>query len=139
VRDFCERVRPDGSEALNLIRAGAFDSLGGTRTEHFWRCLHCSHENTTGAGWLFQAAKEEEIRTAFREEPSLMQKLHDEMDLFGYTVSGHPLDCHPQVAWHTYCPLSELHRYPCCLINKRHRSGIKSGCFWAVRGVFVGG
>jgi DNA polymerase III alpha subunit len=98
VRDFCERVRPDGSEALNLIRAGAFDSLGGTRTEHFWRCLHCSHENTTGAGWLFQAAKEEEIRTAFREEPSLMQKLHDEMDLFGYTVSGHPLDCHPQVA-----------------------------------------
>ncbi len=37
VRDFCERVRPESTEAMNLIRAGAFDSLGKTRTEHFWR------------------------------------------------------------------------------------------------------
>ncbi len=27
-------------------------------------------------------------------------------------MSGHPLDLHLQVAWQTYCPITELHRYP---------------------------
>jgi DNA polymerase III alpha subunit len=112
VRDFCERVRPEGPEALNLIRAGAFDSLGSSRTEHFWRALHCSHEASAGADWLFREAKEDDIRATFREEPTALQKLHDELELFGYTISGHPLDCHPEIAWHTYCPIAELHRYP---------------------------
>ena len=35
-----------------------------------------------------------------------------ELELFGYIVSGHPLDLHPQVAWYTNCPIDELHRYP---------------------------
>lgn len=112
IRDFCERVRPAGPEALNLIRSGAFDSLGGTRTEQFWRCLHSSRDVNAGADWLFRDAREDDIRATFREEPTALQKLHDEMELFGYTISGHPLDCHPQVAWSTYCPIAELHRYP---------------------------
>jgi error-prone DNA polymerase len=112
VRDFCERVRPEGQEALNLIRAGAFDSLGGTRTEQFWRCLHSSRDVNAGADWLFRDAREDDIRATFRAEPTLLQRLHDEMDLFGYTVSGHPLDLHPQIAWQTYCPIADLHRYP---------------------------
>jgi DNA-directed DNA polymerase III PolC len=111
VRDFCERVRPEGPEALNLIRAGAFDSLGSSRTEQFWRCLHSSRDVNAGANWLFRDAREDDIRATFREEPTALQMLHDEMELFGYTVSGHPLDCHPQVAWQTYCPIAELHRY----------------------------
>jgi error-prone DNA polymerase len=64
-----------------------------------------------GANWLFRDAREDDIRATFREEPTALQMLHDEMELFGYTVSGHPLDCHPQVAWQTYCPIAELHRY----------------------------
>ena len=112
VRDFCERVRPEGTEALNLIRAGAFDSLGSSRTEQFWRCLHSSRDASAGADWLFRTAREDDIRATFREEPTPLQKLHDELELFGYTVSGHPLDTHPQVAWQTYCPIAELHRYP---------------------------
>ena len=111
IRDFCERTRPEGTEALNLIRAGAFDSLGGTRTEQFWRCLHCHRDASTGADWLFRDTREDEIRATFREEPTALQKLQDEVELLGYTVSGHPLDCHPQVAWNTYCPIAELHRY----------------------------
>lgn len=111
VRDFCERVRPEGTEALNLIRAGAFDSLGGTRTEHFWRCLHCSHEASAGADWLFHDAQEDEVKAKFRSEPTTLQKLQEETELFGYTVSGHPLDSYPEVAWDTYCPIAELHRY----------------------------
>ena len=111
IRDFSERVRPEGTEALNFIRAGAFDSLGGGRTEQFWRCMHCSRDMSAGADWLFRDAREDDIRAAFREEPTLWQKLHDEIELFGYTISGHPLDCHPQVAWDTYCPIADLHRY----------------------------
>jgi error-prone DNA polymerase len=111
VRDFCARVRPEGPEALNLIRAGAFDRLGGTRTGQFWHCLHAAQDATAGAGWLFQGAAEADIRATFREEPTLLQKLHDEMELFGYTISGHPLDLHPHIAWRTYCPIAELDRY----------------------------
>lgn len=112
IRDFCERVRPEGTEALNLIRAGAFDSLGGGRTEQFWRCMHSSRDVNAGADWLFRDAREDDIRATFREEPTLLQMLQDELELFGYTVNGHPLDLHPQVAWHTYCPIAELHCYP---------------------------
>jgi DNA polymerase III alpha subunit len=111
VRDFCERVRPEGPEALNLIRAGAFDSLGSTRTEQFWRCLHSSHAANAGTDWLFRDSHEDEIRATFREEPTLLQKLQDESELFGYTVSAHPLDCYPEIDWRTYCPIAELHRY----------------------------
>jgi error-prone DNA polymerase len=111
VSDFCARVRPEGPEALNLIRAGAFDRLGGNRTEQFWRCLHASQDASAGAGWLFQGAGEADIRATFREEPSALQKLQDELELLSYTVTGHPLDLHPQIAWSTYCPIAELHRY----------------------------
>jgi DNA-directed DNA polymerase III PolC len=111
VRDFCERVRPEGTETLNLIRAGAFDSLGGNRTEQFWRCMHSSRDVNAGADWLFRDSREDKIRATFREEPTLLQKLHDEMELFGYTITGHPLDLHPHIAWDTYCPIADLHRY----------------------------
>jgi DNA-directed DNA polymerase III PolC len=111
VSDFCTRVRPEGPEALNLIRAGAFDRLGGNRTEQFWRCLHASQDASAGAGWLFQGAAEADIRATFREEPTALQKLQDELELFGYTITGHPLDLHPHIAWHTYCPITDLHRY----------------------------
>lgn len=112
IRDFCDRVRPEGPEALNLIRCGAFDSLGGTRTEHFWRVTHCTRDTASGAEWLFKGSGEDAIRAASREEPTTLDKLRDEMDLLGYTVSGHPLDQFAGVAWDTYCPIAELHRYP---------------------------
>ncbi len=112
VKDFCERVRPQGQEALDLIRVGAFDSIGGTRTEQFWRCLHSSRDNNTGADWLFRDTKEKDIRAHYREEPGRQQMLQDESELLGFTVSGHPLNCHSQVNWQSYCPISDLHLYP---------------------------
>ena len=36
----------------------------------------------------------------------------DEMELFSYTLSGHPLDAFPEVDWSSYCPIADLHRYP---------------------------
>jgi DNA-directed DNA polymerase III PolC len=111
VRDFCERVHPQGPEALNLIRAGAFDLLGGTRTEHFWHCLRVSHSNASGGDWLFRDVSEQEVRATFRAEPSKEQMLADESELLGFTVSDHPLARWPEVAWGTYCSISELSCY----------------------------
>lgn len=108
VQDFCRRVRPDGPETLNLIRTGAFDGLGGTRTEHFWHCLHTAKNASTGPGWLFKGTDEENIRATFREEPTTQQKLDDETELLGYTISGHPLDRFTETAWNTYCPIDQL-------------------------------
>jgi DNA polymerase III alpha subunit len=30
------------------------------------------------------------------------------LELFGFTVSGHPLELHGGVAWETYCPVARL-------------------------------
>ncbi len=111
VQDFCRRVRPDGPETLNLIRTGAFDGLGGTRTEHFWHCLHTAKNANIGPGWLFKGSDEEAIRATFREEPTTLQKLNDETELLGYTISGHPLDRFANIGWSTYCPIDQLHHY----------------------------
>ncbi len=70
IRDFISRVRPEAHEALNLIRAGAFDRLGGARTEQFWQCLHSARDVGYGDDWLFQDAAETDLRAAFREEPT---------------------------------------------------------------------
>lgn len=109
VRDFCERVQPEGPEALNLIRCGAFDGFGTSRTAHFWHCLHITHDRKAGEGWLFSQGEEHKLRATFRAEPGLQQRLDDEAELLGYTVTGHPLDRFPNVDWRTYCPISELH------------------------------
>ncbi|MFC5455988.1 DNA polymerase III subunit alpha [Prosthecobacter fluviatilis] len=112
VRDFCRRVHPEGPDALNLIRTGAFDRLGDTRTAHFWHCLHTSRDHSAGADWLLRDAPADELRATFRAEPTLLQRLQDESALLGYTVTAHPLDCYPEVDWRTYCPIAALHRYP---------------------------
>jgi DNA polymerase III alpha subunit/nucleotidyltransferase/DNA polymerase involved in DNA repair len=111
IRDFITRVRPEAHEALSLIRCGAFDRLGGNRTEQFWHCLHSARDVGHGDDWLFQDSDERELRATFREEPTALQKLQDETELLGYTVTGHPLDLHPHIDWRSYCPIAELHRY----------------------------
>jgi DNA polymerase III alpha subunit len=104
-------VRPEAPEVLNLIRTGAFDRLGDTRTEQFWHCLHSARDVGHGDDWLFCDSEQQTIRAQFREEPTRLQKLQDEQELLGYTVTGHPLDLHPHIAWDSYCPIAELHRY----------------------------
>lgn len=111
VRDFCERVMPQGPEALNLIRVGAFDPLGGTRTEHFWHCLRASRADAGGTDWLFRDVNAQEVKATFRAEPSPLQMLADETELLGFTISGHPLERWPEIAWHSYCPISDLSRF----------------------------
>lgn len=41
----------------------------------------------------------------------MKERLEWESDLFGFTISGHPLDLFPEVAWNTYCPVEGLGDY----------------------------
>ena len=41
-------------------------------------------------------------------EPTRRERLEAETELFGYAVSGHPLELFDDVAWDTYCPVARL-------------------------------
>ncbi|WP_395752918.1 hypothetical protein [Prosthecobacter sp.] len=75
--------------------------------ERFWHCLHSTHDRSAGESGLFRQGNEHK----FRAESGLQQRLEDEAELLGFTVSGHPLDSFPQMDWRTYRPISELHHY----------------------------
>jgi DNA polymerase III alpha subunit len=40
-----------------------------------------------------------------------LEKLEAETELFGYAVTGHPLELFPGVASDTYCPVNQLHQH----------------------------
>ena len=46
--------------------------------------------------------------SAFLKEPTRRERLEAETELFGYAVSGHPLQLFADVAWDTYCPVARL-------------------------------
>jgi DNA polymerase III alpha subunit len=45
---------------------------------------------------------------ALLREPTRRERLEAETELFGYAVSGHPLELFNDVAWDTYCPVARL-------------------------------
>ena len=45
---------------------------------------------------------------ALLREPTRLERLEAETELFGYAVSGHPLELFADVAWDTYCPVARL-------------------------------
>jgi error-prone DNA polymerase len=111
LRDFFERTGPSASEMLRLIRVGAFDGFGEQRTAQFWQ-LHYLAQWPLAQGYLFRADENAPLPPVPLVEPDCAQRLGDEMELLGFTVSGHPLDQFPGVAWETYCPISGLSKYP---------------------------
>ena len=44
-------------------------------------------------------------------EPTRRERLLEETALLGYTVTGHPLELHDNIAWDTYCPVDRLMDY----------------------------
>jgi DNA polymerase III alpha subunit len=44
-------------------------------------------------------------------EPTHSDRMKDEQELLGFTVSGHPLDLFPSIDWDKYCPIAELGRH----------------------------
>jgi DNA-directed DNA polymerase III PolC len=110
--DFFHRVAPSGEELEAMIRVGAFDEFGEARTRQFWQAQHLIR--TYGAsvqsrqGWLVPPVGLQHLPAIPLSEPSRRERLQAESDLFGYTVSGHPLELFEGVAWETYCPVSRL-------------------------------
>jgi DNA polymerase III alpha subunit len=110
--DFFHRVAPAAEELEAMIRAGAFDEFGETRTRQFWQAQHLvrtySSNTEPNQGWLIAPPGLEQLVTVPLAEPTSREKLEAETDLFGFAVSGHPLELFANVAWDSYCPVNRL-------------------------------
>ncbi len=110
--DVFHRVRPGPEELEAMIRVGAFDEFGPPRTAQFWEAqwLHQSFHGTgdAGQGWLLAPPGMERLPEVSLREPTRAERLAAEDELFGYPVSGHPLELYADVAWDTYCPVSRF-------------------------------
>jgi error-prone DNA polymerase len=120
--DFHRRVKPSPEEMEAMIRAGGFDEFGQTRTRQFWEGQQLSKSQ----GQRLKAKVEFETlefdfeaganpvsdfltqNPALLREPTRRERLEAETELFGYAVSGHPLELYEDVAWETYCPVARL-------------------------------
>jgi DNA-directed DNA polymerase III PolC len=113
--DFYRRVAPLPEEMELLIRAGALDGFGLARTGQFWEAQMWRRrfgQEASGQGWLFPPVEirnqNSEIKNPHLTEPSWKQRLQWELELLGFTASGHPLELYDEVAWETYCPVNRL-------------------------------
>ena len=110
--DFYHRVNPSAEELEAMIRAGAFDEFGDTRTRQFWQAQHLVKTYAANAepnqGWLIAPPGLEQLVAVPLAEPTRLERLQAETELFGYAVSGHPLELFPHVAWDSYCPVNRL-------------------------------
>lgn len=120
--DFHRRVQPLPEEMEILIRAGGFDEFGQPRTRQFWEAQRLAKSETrnskSGMGnenLEFDFGDDARLASSFNllpasflREPTRRERLEAETELFGYTVSGHPLELFADVAWDTYCPVARL-------------------------------
>lgn len=129
--DFFLRVQPLPEEMEILIRVGAFDSFGQPRTTQYWesRSLAASmrFEERTALTmnpspgrlfperasqlWLLPPGNLDRLPAVPLAEPTRLDRLRAEEELLGYTVSGHPLELYPDIAWKTYCPINRLREH----------------------------
>ena len=115
LRDFYHRVWPHEHEVDSLIRVGALDGFGLSRTAQFWQLRQLTHRfsdhKCPDQGWLLPPPDLARVPEVALDEPGRGQRLQWEQELIGFPVSGHPLDLYSEVAWHTYCPVDRLGDY----------------------------
>jgi DNA-directed DNA polymerase III PolC len=113
--DFYRRVCPLPEEMEIVIRAGGLDEFGEPRTRQFWQAQYL--HQTFGAvtqhrqAWLLPLLFLDHLPPVFLSEPTRRERLEAETELFGFAVSGHPLELFPDIAWDTYCSVSQLGRH----------------------------
>ena len=112
LEDFSERVGASGEDLELLLRIGAFDCFGRTRTAQFWQIQHlaCSGR-CSSQRWLLTDSSRDRIPPVNLVEPTHLDRLRAESELLDFPASGHPLELHPDIAWETYCPVAELGRH----------------------------
>jgi len=110
--DFYCRVQPSPDEMELLLRASALDGFGQDRPALFWEIQFLiqrwGHASTQGQGWLLPPTPSARQPPPPLTQPTPMQRLQWELELFGFPASGHPLDLYPNIAWDTYCPVTRL-------------------------------
>jgi len=110
--DFHRRVKPLPEEMEALIRAGGFDEFSQPRTRQFWEAQYLQRaagsSRDLGQGWLVPPPSLEHFPAVPVREPTRRERLEAETELFGYAVSGHPLELFDDVPWDTYCPVARL-------------------------------
>ena len=110
--DFHRRVKPLPEELEALIRAGGFDEFGELRTRQFWEAQYLNRAfgdgQGAGQGWLLPPPSWDHFPGVSMCEPTRRERLEAETELFGYAVSGHPLELFDDLAWDTYCPVARL-------------------------------
>ena len=120
--DFHQRVKPSPEEMEAMIRAGGFDEFGQARTRQFWEAQRMAkmesrngkaETETLNLEFDFEAGANP-VAAFFGQNPALLreptrrERLEAETELFGFAVSGHPLELFAGVAWETYCPVARL-------------------------------
>ena len=116
------RVRMDPAVLRALIRCGAGDSWGVPRPALLWEMESLSHRpikaGTCNASNPQMSLFEPENEACFailrghRDYP-FRRKMEIEMELLGFTVSGHPLDYYDgYLDWRAYTPIVSLPQYP---------------------------
>lgn len=114
MHDFFSRVLPKPEEMELLIKVGAFDCFGKTRTAQFWesqQLMQFRDRSLSGQSWLFPPPGIDHAPALPLEEPTRMQRLQAEAELLDFPAGGHPLDLFPDIAWETYCPVAELRKH----------------------------
>jgi DNA-directed DNA polymerase III PolC len=118
IADFYCRVQPAPEEMEILIRAGGFDEFAQPRTRQFWEAQHLFKTVSRSENLEFDFdGKIDPVKSFFAEHPGLLreparhERLEIETGLFGYAVSGHPLELFAGIAWDTYCHVNELARH----------------------------
>jgi error-prone DNA polymerase len=113
--DFYRRAAASPEEMESLLRVGAFDEFGRSRTAQFWECQFLRNafgaSDDSGQGLLLPPPGLHRLPDAPLQEPTRRERLEAENELLGFPVSGHPLELHDHVAWDTYCPVAQLGRH----------------------------
>jgi nucleotidyltransferase/DNA polymerase involved in DNA repair len=109
MRDFYIRTTPSIDEMDHLMRTGAFDAFGQSRTEQFWQFKELAQGPAiAGQGLLLAGGEKPTLPDIPLEEPSLIERLKSEQDILGFPVTDHPLALFPEVRWDSYCPIIKL-------------------------------
>jgi DNA polymerase-3 subunit alpha len=115
IANFFHRVAPGGDELEKMIQAGAFDEFGESRTRQFWQAQHLvrtfGNSRDTQQGWLIAPPGLEYLPEVPLQEPTRHERLEAETELFGFTISGHPLELFSHVNWESYCPVNRLSEF----------------------------
>jgi len=108
LRDFYLRVALSKDEMVSLIRVGAFDGFGASRTEQFWEFSELAQWPAVAGQGLLIVGERPVPPQVDLVEAATLERLKAEREILGFPVSDHPLAMFPSVAWDSYCPISSL-------------------------------